>query len=67
MQRHVFANKTRNYAVLNISPFPKEHVCMHDSLASNHERGRSGMVLELKMVYKEENLVKKVVFPVIKV
>ena len=29
--------------------------CMHDSLASNHERGRSGMVWELKMVYEEEN------------
>ena len=57
----------RNYAVLNISPFPKEHVRMHDSLASNHERGRSGMVWELKMVYEEENQVKKVVFPVIKV
>ena len=40
MQRHVFANETiRNYAVLNISPFLKERVCMHDSLASNHERG----------------------------
>ena len=26
--------------MLNISPFPKERVCMHDSLASNHERGR---------------------------
>ena len=36
-------------------PFPKEHVRMHDSLASNHERGRSGMVWELKMVYEEEN------------
>ena len=45
MQRHVFANEIiRNYAVLNISPFPKERVSMHDSLASNHERGRSGMV-----------------------
>ena len=45
MQWHVFANETiRNYAVLNISPFPKERVCMHDSLASNHERGRSGTV-----------------------
>ena len=56
MQGHVFANETiRNYAVLNISPFPKEHVHMHDSLASNHERGRSGMVWELKMVYEEEN------------
>ena len=40
---------------INISPFPKEHVRMHDSLASNHERGRSGMVWELKIVYEEEN------------
>ena len=54
MQLHVFANETRNYAVLNISPFPKEHVRMHDSLASKHERGRS-MVWELKMVYEEES------------
>ena len=45
----------RNYAVLNISPFPKERVYMHDSLASNHERGRSGTVWEPKIVYEEEN------------
>ena len=47
--------KSRQLRRLNISPFPKEHVRMHDSLASNNERGRSGMVWELKMVYEEEN------------
>ena len=26
--------------MLNISPFPKERVCMHDSFASNPKRGR---------------------------
>ena len=68
MQWYVFANETiRNYAVLNIFPFPKEHVYMHDSLASNHERGRSGMVQELKNGLRRRELSQESRIPVIKV